>query len=142
MLTLWNVMNQLANDDVLQTGWHPGLSWNEVVQAAIDVKETDEAYVIVADMPGVRPEDVQVDLDGRLLTIAGERQRHEPVADARYHRQERRQSRFTRRFTLPQTADPTGVGAALAEGVLTVTVPKKPHAVPRKIAVKGATTHS
>jgi len=140
MLTLWNAMNDLMNDELYRPVFRHDVP-NEV-RAAVDIKETDNAYVIAADMPGVKANDVDVNLDGRVLTVKGERKTESSNKDehSKYHRVERCYSSFRRSFTLPDTADPTSIEAALSDGVLTVTVAKKPDVTPRKIEVKDSPT--
>jgi len=137
MLTLWNAMNDLMNEDYYRPFFRHDTP-NEI-RAAVDIKETDTAYEITADMPGVKSSDVDVNLDGRVLTVKGERKSEiEEKGNSKYHRLERCYSSFRRSFTLPDTTDPTAIEAKLTDGVLTVTVPKKPDVTPRKIEVKDS----
>jgi len=101
----------------------------------VSVTETIDAFVAEADLPGVREEDVEVTLDGRQLTITGKREAREERDEDRVHVIERRFGSFTRSFTLPETIDGENVKAQLADGVLTVTVPKTVEVLPRKIPV-------
>ncbi|URE25724.1 hypothetical protein MUK42_17184 [Musa troglodytarum] len=92
----------------------------------IDWKETPEAHVFKADLPGLRKEEVKVEVEnGRVLQISGERSReHEEKTDT-WHRVERSSGRFLRRFRLPESAKVEQVKAAMEDGALTVTVPKE-----------------
>ncbi|THU68271.1 hypothetical protein C4D60_Mb08t02150 [Musa balbisiana] len=92
----------------------------------INWKETPEAHVFKADLPGLRKEEVKVEVeDGRVLQISGDRSReHEEKTDT-WHRVERSSGRFLRRFRLPENAKVEQVKAAMEDGVLTVTVPKE-----------------
>ena len=101
-----------------------------------DVKETKEAYVITADLPGVKDADVDISLNGNLLTITGKREDERRDEGERYFAVERSHGSFSRSFSLPDTADGERVEAKLDAGVLTLTIWKKAEAKPRKIALK------
>jgi HSP20 family protein len=104
---------------------------------AFEVKETKDAYLFKADVPGIDERDLDVTITGRRLTVSGSREEeHEEKAD-RYYACERDYGTFSRAFNLPQGADVDGLRAALEHGVLTVTAPKKPEMQPKKIAVTG-----
>jgi HSP20 family protein len=93
--------------------------------ARIDWKETPEAHVFKADLPGVKKEEVKVEVeDGNVLVISGQRSREKEDKNDKWHRVERSSGQFTRRFRLPENAKTEEVKAALENGVLTVTVPK------------------
>ena len=106
---------------------------------AMDLSETDEAYILRADLPGLTPEDVRIEMEGRVLTVSGERKAEHETEDAGYRRVERSFGRFRRAMTLPAGVDPEAITASFDNGVLTVRVPKpeaiKPHKV--EIAVEG-----
>jgi HSP20 family protein len=100
-----------------------------------DVKETKDAYVIKADLPGVKDEEVDVSLNGNLLSISGKRDGdHREEGDA-YYMVERSYGTFARSFTMPEGIDGNGVTADLKNGVLTVRIPKKPESQPKRIAI-------
>nr|ACG36285.1 16.9 kDa class I heat shock protein 1 [Zea mays] len=93
--------------------------------ARIDWKETPEAHVFKADLPGVKKEEVKVEVeDGNVLLISGQRSREKEDKGDKWHRVERSSGQFVRRFRLPENAKTEEVRAALENGVLTVTVPK------------------
>ncbi|MQL89307.1 hypothetical protein Taro_021881 [Colocasia esculenta] len=93
--------------------------------AHVDWKETPQAHVFKADLPGVKKEEVKVEVeDGRVLQISGERTREQEESTDTWHRVERSSGRFLRRFRLPEDAEVERVKAAMENGVLTVTVPK------------------
>lgn len=99
---------------------------------AVDVVETDRAFVLSAELPGVAREDIDLSVDGRRLELSGRRPL--PAEDPRFSQMERSYGPFRRAFELPAEIDAGAVQAELALGVLTVTVPKKPAG--RKVAVE------
>jgi HSP20 family protein len=101
----------------------------------LDVRETDEEYVVMVDVPGVRSDDVQIELRDQILTISGTRV---PVETGEAQRVERPFGAFSRMLTLPQGIDPDSIRADYADGVLTLHVPKPGEAKPKKIARPGA----
>jgi len=107
---------------------------------AMDLAETDEAYVLRADLPGVAPDDVTIELEHRVLTVAGERRAEEAAEGTGWRRVERSFGAFKRQLTLPEGIDPDVVSASFEHGVLTVTIPKPEARKPRRvsIAVEGA----
>ena len=100
--------------------------------ARIDWRETPEAHVFKADLPGVKKEEVKVEVeDGNVLVISGERSREKEDKNDKWHRVERSSGKFLRRFRLPENAKTEEVKAGLENGVLTVTVPKQRSRSPR-----------
>ncbi|KAF3960194.1 hypothetical protein ACB098_06G149800 [Castanea mollissima] len=94
--------------------------------AKVDWKETQNAHVFKADVPGLKKEEVKVEIeDGRVLQISGERSQEQEEKSDTWHRVERSSGRFSRRFRLPENAKVEEVKAAMENGVLTVTVPKE-----------------
>ncbi|XP_031111941.1 17.4 kDa class I heat shock protein-like [Ipomoea triloba] len=93
--------------------------------AKVDWKETPEAHIFKADLPGVKKEEVKVEVeDGRVLQISGERSKEKEEKNDKWHRIERTSGKFLRRFRLPENAKIDEVKAGMENGVLTVTVPK------------------
>ena len=104
---------------------------------AFDVKETKDAYVFRADVPGIQDRDLDVTVTGNRLTLRGRRDAEKEEQNDRYYTYERSHGTFTRNFTLPDGADLDHLQAALEQGVLTVRVPKKPEVQPKKVAIKA-----
>ncbi|XAR60671.1 hypothetical protein NMG60_11034139 [Bertholletia excelsa] len=97
-----------------------------IVNARVDWKETPEAHVFKADLPGLRKEEVKVEIeDDRVLQISGERNAEKEEKNDTWHRLERSSGKFVRRFGLPENAKMDQVKASMENGVLTVTVPKE-----------------
>lgn len=103
---------------------------------ACDVFEDKDAVKIVAEIPGVKPEDVKLSIENNLLTIRGEKKQLAEEKAERVHRYERSYGTFERRFALPNTVDPDRIEAQYDNGLLTVTLPKVERARPREIQVK------
>ena len=125
-------------DDAFQ-GWPftEGLVLTSAWWPACDVFEDKEAVKIVAEIPGVRPEDVKLTLENNLLTIRGEKQQQAEERNERVHRYERSYGSFERTFALPGTVDPEKIRAGYEHGILTVTLPKAERARPREIPVQA-----
>jgi HSP20 family protein len=101
----------------------------------VDIKEEADRFVILADLPGVAPEHVEVLMDRGILSIKGERRSEAVDQSERFSRIERRYGSFHRRFALPDTADADGITASGRNGVLEIAIPKRPESTPRRIQV-------
>jgi HSP20 family protein len=101
----------------------------------VDITEDDKEFLIKADLPEIKREDVKVRVDNGVLTIAGERKYEHEDKTRKQHRLERSYGRFERSFTLPDDADGTKVSAEFKEGVLKVHLPKNPSAKPRSVEI-------
>lgn len=101
----------------------------------VDIKEEADRFLLYADIPGVDPQAIEVQMDKGLLTIKGERREEKVDETERYSRVERRHGVFHRRFALPDSADPDGITASGHNGVLTISIPKRPESTPRRIQV-------
>jgi HSP20 family protein len=121
--------------------WDPYRSDNGLSQyqgdytPRFDIKETKNAYVIKADLPGLRDEDVNVSLTGSQLTISGKREDERREEGEHHYMVERSAGTFTRTFVLPNGVDADAVSAEMKDGVLTLQIPKRPEAQPKKIAI-------
>jgi HSP20 family protein len=107
-----------------------------VFSPAFEVKETKTGFIIHADLPGVKAQDLDVSLTGNRLTIRGKRESEKKEQTDTYYVSERSYGSFTRTFTLPEGADPNQVRAELREGVLDLNIAKQAQMQPKKIVVK------
>jgi HSP20 family protein len=103
---------------------------------AVDIWEGKESIVVKAELPGVRPEEVQISVENDLLTISGERRFDRDEGEEGWRRVESTYGSFTRTFALPKTVAVDAIDAKLENGVLTLRLPKRAEARPRKIEVK------
>jgi HSP20 family protein len=101
-----------------------------------DISETDKEFVIKAELPEVRKEDVKVTLDDGVLTIAGERRHEKEHQDANEIRVERCYGTFSRSFSLPENIDASAIRAETRDGVLRVRIPKTAPTTPKSIAIE------
>jgi HSP20 family protein len=101
---------------------------------ALDVRETEDDYLVLVDLPGVKSEDVVVELNDQVLTISGSRT---PVETGEARRSERPSGSFVRRLTLPKGVDSGKIVADFKEGVLELRIPKPAESKPKKIAISG-----
>lgn len=104
---------------------------------AFEVKETKGSYFFKADVPGIAEKDLDITLTGNRLTVSGKREAEKEDQGETYYAYERSYGRFTRSFTLPEGADAEQIKADMKDGVLTLTVPKRPEVMPKKISLKS-----
>ena len=118
---------QAGSQEVIATGdWAP----------RVDIAETDEAFVIKAEIPEVNKEDVKVTVDNGVLTIRGERKQEKEEKGKRFHRVERYYGSFARSFTLPDNVDETKIMATFKDGMLNLQIQKTEKVKPKVIEVK------
>jgi HSP20 family protein len=127
-------MNRLFN-----TFFEPSAGGNGAVMRrwspAMDLVETDEHFVLRADLPGVSEGDVKIELDDNVLTISGERKSAHKETKEGYYRVERAYGSFSRTLTLPEGVDADGISANFDRGVLEVRIPKPEQRQPRKVEI-------
>ncbi len=140
----WSLLNQLQTDinrlfegspsragengtNVTTSDWVP----------AVDVTEEKDRFVIHADVPGVKPEDIEVHMENGVLSISGKRQVENAEEREGYKRVERVRGNFFRRFSLPDTANSEAITAKCADGVLELVIPKQEKVLPKRIKVAG-----
>ncbi len=107
---------------------------------AVDVFDTQDAVVLKAELAGMDPADIQIEVEDNVLTIKGERRFDEKVDEERYYRVERRFGSFQRSLALPQGVKSDEIDASYDEGILTVTVPKAEQEKPKRIEVQARKT--
>jgi HSP20 family protein len=112
---------------------------NAMLAPDVDVSETDKAFEITADLPGIDEKDVEVSVADGVLSLKGERRREKETKDKKMHRVERSYGSFERAMSLPAGVDEKRISAEFKKGVLTVTLPKSPAAkkAAKKISVKS-----
>src|SRR6184192_110422 len=120
--------NGHGREDITLADWMP----------LADITEDDKEYLIKAELPEMKKEDVKVTVENGVLTISGERKFEKEEKKRKYHRVERGYGTFMRSFALPDDADFNKVNAEFKSGVLTVHVPKSEQAKPKQIEVKVA----
>lgn len=130
LTTLQDEMNRLlgrfAGEPVERQSWIP----------SIDVVETKDAIKFKADLAGLKPEDIKLEVEDNVLTISGERRFEEEVEEDKYYRVERRYGSFSRSIALPQGVKADQISANYENGVLEVVVPKGEEAKPKRIDVQ------
>jgi HSP20 family protein len=126
-------MRRLLEQTFGSFGWASPMTERAGWSPAVDLEETDDAYVVEAELPGVKRDDVNVELIGNELTITGEVREQERSGTLR--RKTRRTGRFDYRLSLPSHVDPENVDAKLSDGVLQVKVPKSERAQRRRIEI-------
>lgn len=143
-LTLRDAMNRLVEQAVLQPGGEAdGRATRGALSLPVDVTESPTEYTVKASLPGVKPEEVDVQLQQGELTISGAFKEEEPAeqgteAQSRYHIRERRQGRFYRSISFPGGVNAGKTTAAFEHGVLTLSIPKAEEAKPRRIPIQVA----
>jgi HSP20 family protein len=101
----------------------------------MDLVENKDDFVLKADLPGIGEDDVAIELENNVLTIAGERRAEHDVEHEGYYRLERATGAFSRSLSLPDGIDPEAVAATFSDGVLTVRIPKPQKAKPRRVQI-------
>jgi HSP20 family protein len=134
VLAMQNRLNSLFQD------YGRGQDSGEALSAAsfappVDIYEDEQKLVLKLEVPGVRQEDLDIQVENRTLTVRGERKFDSEEKQENFHRVEHRYGTFARSFTLPNTVDPENVKANYDAGVLTLELPKKPEAKPRQIRI-------
>lgn len=119
---------ELATASVAPDSWIP----------ALDVYEREDRLELTLDLPGIDPDAVELTVEDSVLTISGIRESRSDVSEENYRRVERRYGSFARSLMLPPTADAEGIKASFDKGVLTIEVPKREEAKPKRIEIKAS----
>jgi HSP20 family protein len=106
---------------------------------SFEVKETKDAFIFKADLPGVDEKDLEITLTGDRITVSGKRETEKREESDRFYAYERSYGSFSRAFTLPEGVNADNVDAELKNGVLTIKLPKRPEVQPRRITVGSST---
>jgi len=138
MAVLQDRMNRLFNDSFQGRGHQDDLMNRGTWTPAVDIYEVEGALVLKAELPDLRREDIDVNVENNTLTIRGERKLGSEVKQESFHRIERAYGTFVRQFTLPPTVDAVKIAAEYKNGVLTVTLPVREEAKPRSVKVEVA----
>jgi HSP20 family protein len=146
MLTSWNPKKEFEELDKRLASWFDrkpmGLTHDKELMKAmdwapsVDVTEDEKEYLISADAPGVKREDVKVTVQEGVLTIAGERKSEKEEKGKKFHKVERSYGSFSRSFTIPEDAEEDKLSAEFKEGVLTVHLPKTAQPKPKSKEIK------
>jgi HSP20 family protein len=111
--------------DLIASSWAP----------AVDIYEDESHLVLTAEIPGIDEKDIEIKVEDNTLSIQGERKMEKETKEDNYHRIERAYGSFTRSFTLPNYIDQENIQAEHANGLLKITMPKKPELKPRKVKI-------
>ena len=103
---------------------------------SVDISETNEEFVVKAELPGINKEDVKVAVEDGVVRIQGERKQEKEEKDKKFHRIERSYGSFMRTFSLPSNVDEAKIQAQYKDGLLTLRLPKSPTAKPKSVDVK------
>lgn len=132
--TLDQVFNNHFSNEALsspEASSSPSVSW----VPRVDIHEEKDRFVVLADVPGVDPKDIDITAENGVLTVRGERRAEKRETENGYERVERVSGAFLRRFTLPEGANTESIKAKQTNGVLEVTIPKTPAVQPRRISI-------
>jgi HSP20 family protein len=134
--SLQSEMNRLFNTffDTPTPGGNGGAARRWV--PSMDLVETDEHFVLRADLPGLSEQDVAIELEDNVLTVSGERKAEHEEKKEGFYRMERSFGQFRRSLTLPEGVDPDAIAATFDKGVLEVRIPKPEERKPRKVAIQ------
>ena len=134
----WSIFDQLSRELNMPTRAYSEDDANVATASwtpAVDITEDENSFKLLADIPGVNPEDIEVSMENGVLTVKGERKTEDKTEKENFRRVERQYGSFYRRFTLPETANADKIEAHSDHGVLKIIIPKQEVAQPRRISV-------
>ena len=136
----WSLLHQLHRElDRAREGANADGSTATAEWApAVDIMEESDKFVLQADLPGVKPEEIDISMEDGVLTVRGEKKTEAKTEKEGYKRVERTYGTFYRRFSLPDTANPDAISAKSNHGVLEIVIPKREAVQPKKINVTAA----
>jgi len=135
----WSLLHQLQKEldhSYDDNGGEGSISTAEWAPA-VDIKEEEDQFVLLADIPGVKPEDIDVHMEAGVLTVKGEKESESKTEKEGFKRVERSYGSFYRRFNLPDAADGDSISANCKHGVLEIIIPKREAIKPKKINVSS-----
>ncbi|RMF35037.1 MAG: Hsp20/alpha crystallin family protein [Chloroflexi bacterium] len=135
LMSLREAMDRLFEESFVRPGF--GLLAPAAETLAVDMYETDDAIIVKASIPGIKPEDIDVSVTGDTLTIKGEIEEDKEVKEEQYYRRERRYGSFCRNIPLPVAIQADKAEAEFEYGVLTLRLPKAEAVKPKTIKVKA-----
>ncbi|HEV8671737.1 MAG TPA: Hsp20/alpha crystallin family protein [Candidatus Limnocylindria bacterium] len=138
VVSLREAMDRLFEDSFIR----PNGAWTGQLAVPVDLWETKDAYHVRADLPGVTPDDLEINATADTFTISGELKSATDVSSEGWLRQERRAGKFTRAFTLPVQIDPNKVEAKFTNGVLELVLPKAENVKPRTIKINATANNN
>jgi HSP20 family protein len=137
VVSLREAMDRLFEDSFIRpNGWTSGNG--QPIAVPVDLWETQDAYHLRADLPGMTADDIEINATADTVTIAGELKPSTDVTNEGWLRQERRAGKFGRSFTVPMQLDPTKVEANFQNGVLELVLPKAENVKPRAIKINAS----
>ena len=136
--SIWQEMDQLQREmNSLFNASSKGRVFNSPSYPAVNIWTNDDGQLISAEMPGIHPDDIDIDVTGDALSISGERKPDEVAKDANYHRRERSYGSFSRAIQLPFMVDTNKVEASFKNGILMISLPRAEADRPKKITIKS-----
>ena len=135
MLTVWNAFNDMFNDEFWGRPLPQRTTGQRSFVPTVDIGEDENSYLVTADVPGMKAEELDIQVENNVLTIRGERKSETRGNKHGYHRIERHYGSFQRSFSLPEGVNAEAIEANVENGTLTLRVPKPTTTLPKKVKV-------
>lgn len=136
LLTLQDRMNRIFEDSLTKNKLYAESLTSGMWSPTVDIYETEGSIVLKAELPGLKKDDVLIEIKNHNLTIKGERKFEKDIKEENYHRIERSYGSFARTFSLPNSVDADKVAASFKDGVLEITIPKVKEVKPKQIEIQ------